>query len=247
MTDFKDHFSNHAHQYATARPGYPDKFIEHVASRAPGTGLAWDVATGNGQAAVELARHFDRVHATDASVDQLASARPGPGVSYAVESAEQCSLDDASADLVTVAQAAHWFDLERFYAQVRRVLVPGGALAIWCYGIHRVDPSVDEIVADFYTNTVGSFWPAERHYIEDGYASLPFPFRAQATPTFEMRIQWNLDNFVAYLRSWSASQRYLRHHQRDPLEPVIDSLRAAWGDETRLVIWPIYLKLATVG
>jgi SAM-dependent methyltransferase len=246
MTEFKDYFSNHACQYAAARPEYPEPLIDYVASQAPGNALAWDVATGNGQAAVGLARHFQRVHATDASPDQIASARPGAGVSYRTETAEHCSLDNASTDLVTVAQAAHWFDLDGFYAQVRRVLVPGGALAIWCYGIHRVAAEIDDIVAAYYSDTVGPFWPSERRHIDDGYASLPFPFQARATPTFEMRIQWDLDSFVAYLRSWSASQRYLRHHQRDPLEPLLDSLRSAWGGDTRSVIWPIHLKLAIV-
>lgn len=246
MNPFKDHFSDHALQYAAARPHYPDALIDHVSSQATAHDLAWDVATGNGQAAIGLARHFAEVHASDASIDQIRAAEPCPGVCFACEPAEHCSLPDHSVDLITVAQAAHWFDHDRFYAEVRRVARPGALLAIWCYGVHRVSTHIDPAVHHFYSEVVGPYWPPERRYIDDRYNTLPFPFEQRPSPGFEMRVEWSLGQFLDYLRSWSASQRFIKERGFDPLKPLTEHLTVAWGADLRPVCWPIHLKLATI-
>lgn len=241
---FKDHFSGHAGDYARHRPRYPAALFDWLAEQVPGHELAWDAGTGNGQAALALAAHFRRVHATDASALQLAHAAAHPRVRYAVEAAERCSLADASADLVTVGQALHWFELEAFYAEVRRVLRPGGLIAAWTYLLTRVDEQVDGVVAHLYRDVVGACWPPERAHVEAAYRDLAFPFREIDGPRLELRVDWRLPEFVAYLRTWSAVARYRERYGEDPLAQVAGALASAWGapGERRQVVWPLALR-----
>ena len=236
---FKDHFSGHADQYATARPTYPEELFSWIASSAPATQKVWDVGCGNGQASVALAAHFDSVLATDASDEQIAKALPSQNVEYRAAPAEKCPLPDASCDAVTVAQAAHWFDLEAFYREAKRVLKPGGLLAIWCYGIHTVDRETDAVVGTLYRETLGTDWPPERAYIEAGYSDLPFPFAQLAVPRFHLKVKWTADQLADYLSSWSATQRYIRRTGDDPVVAVRQWLRDEWVGARRCVQWPI--------
>lgn len=243
---FKDHFSAGSPDYARFRPRYPAALFDWLASRSPAAALAWDVATGSGQAAVELASRFDRVVATDASAAQLASAERRPNVEYRREPAERSSLGAGSVDLVTVAQALHWFDHERFFAEASRVLRPGGLLAVWCYEVFETAPAVDAIVSRFYHDVIGAWWPPERRWIETGYADLVMPFPRVEAPAFALTARWDLDALVGYLGTWSAVQRYRADRGSDPLPAVRASLAEAWGDpaEERLVAWPLKLQAA---
>src|SRR5690606_3577969 len=183
-TRFKDHFSTHAAIYREARPEYPPALFDFLRAQAPGAELAWDAGCGNGQASVALADHFAQVVATDPSAEQLAHAQPRPNIDYRVEPAERSSLAAASTDLVCVAQALHWFDLERFHAEVRRVSKPGGIVAFWTYADCRVSPAVDACKDRLYLDLTAPYWPAERALVENGYADLAFPFEPIATPDF---------------------------------------------------------------
>lgn len=240
---FKDHFSCHAGEYAKYRPDYPEELFAHLASLAPAREQAWDAGTGSGQAA-GLAAHFARVFATDASAEQIKRAEPHVRVTYAVEPAERTSLIDNSVDLVTVAQALHWFDLDRFYAEVRRVLKPRGVLAAWCYGLTRISADVDPLIDEFYSGTVGEFWPPERRFIDKRYATLTFPFQELPATPFAMTASWNLDEFVGYLGTWSAVQRYRKEWGSDPLPQLRARLLERWGDAgtKREIAWPVYLR-----
>lgn len=242
--EFQDHFSGHAVDYARFRPCYPAALFAWLAQVAPGHDLAWDCATGNGQAAVALAAHFAQVVATDASAQQIAQAEVHPRVRYAVAPADASDLTDGSADLVTVAQALHWFDLERFYTEVGRVLRPGGVLAVWSYGLFECLPAVDAQVCHLYGEIVGSYWPMERQLVEDGYRSLPFPFEELSAPGFSMTAEWSLAQVRGYLNTWSAVQRYRRDRGEDPLAAIDVPLRAAWGDApVRVIRWPLHLRV----
>jgi SAM-dependent methyltransferase len=245
-TGFEDHFSHASHAYAAYRPAYPDALFDWLAALAPSRRLAWDCATGSGQAAVALAQRFERVVASDASEAQLAAAPPAERVEYAVFPAEQAALGDASVDLVTVAQALHWFDLERFYAEVRRVLVPGGVLAVWAYELFRVTPAVDAVIEAWYRGPLGSFWPAGRRHIEAGYSTLPFPDESLDAPPFEMSATWTLDQVVGYLGTWSAVKRYRDARGEDAVAKIHEPLSRAWGDAAapRPVVWPLILRVA---
>jgi SAM-dependent methyltransferase len=247
---FKDHFSGHALTYREARPHYPEALFDWLAALAPARDLAWDAGCGNGQASVALASRFRRVFATDPSATQIASAEARANIDYRVEPAEHCSLASQSADLVTVAQALHWFDFVPFFAEAARVLKPGGMLAAWAYADCRVTPDVDAQKNRLYVDLTGPYWPPERAHIEAGYRTIPMPFGDDApfeeipAPAFIMRVEWNADQLLAYLRSWSATQRYTSTNGHDPVAIVEPKLRVAWGDPAtpREVRWDFHVR-----
>ena len=243
--EFKDHFSKQAADYAKFRPRYPTELFRWLASIAPANDLAWDCATGSGQAAVELVEVFLRVIATDASQKQIANADAHPRVEYRVAPAENSGLEAKSVDLITVAQALHWFDLEEFYAEARRVLKPQGVLAAWAYKLATVTPSVDEVVNHYYSEVVGGFWPAERVLVEK-FEELSFPLPEIETPAFQMVADWRVEQLLGYLRTWSATQRFMMAEKRDPLESVESELRSTWGSELRRAVWPLTVRVGRV-
>lgn len=243
---FQDHFSGHAADYASARPHYPPALFEWLAAQCADRALAWDAGCGNGQAAMALAGHFESVFASDPSAEQIAAAEQHPRIRYAVEPAERCSLPDRSANLVAVAQAMHWFDVPRFQAEARRVLVVGGVFSAWTYAQSRVTPAVDAVFDRLHDHLLNDYWPAGREHVIDGYRSLPFAFtRFADVPAFEMRCEWTLPDYFAYLRSWSASQRYLGETGNDAIALIAADMSAAWGDPMRArpVVWPLMLHI----
>ncbi|MEJ2359864.1 MAG: class I SAM-dependent methyltransferase [Gammaproteobacteria bacterium] len=244
-TEFKDHFSSQSQQYQRFRPLYPPALYQWLARQAPARELAWDCATGNGQAARALAEFFAEVIATDASASQIAQCAPSPRVIYKVARAEQAPFSDHSVDLVTVAQALHWFELTAFYAEAARVLKPDGVLAVWSYQMLSITPAVDAIVEHYYHEVVGPYWPPERRLVEQGYAPLPPPFREIDVPAFAMSSEWNLEELLGYLGTWSASVYYRKDQQHDPLSHIRDSLAQTWGDpsQRRRVQWPLRLRV----
>jgi SAM-dependent methyltransferase len=237
---FKDHFSKQAADYAKFRPSYPQQLFDFLGSIAPSRQLAWDCATGNGQAAVGLASAFDRVIATDASEKQIANAQSCKGVEYRVAPAENSGIGSETIDLIMVAQALHWFDLDRFYAETRRVLKPDGVVAASAYNLLHIQKAIDEVVNRYYDEVVGPFWPPERRLVEQ-FADLPFPFQEIDAPRFEMTADWNLDHLLGYLGTWSSTQRFIAARGSDPLEQIADDLRNVWGDpkQLRSVTWPL--------
>src|SRR6266496_145866 len=241
---FKDHFSAQAADYAKFRPGYPRELFDYLGSVAPSRQLAWDCGTGNGQAAVALASVFDRVIATDASERQITNAEPHERVEYRVAPAEDSGIESETLDLIVVAQALHWFDLDRFYAEAQRVLKVNGVLAASAYNLLHIEPAIDEIVNRYYYEVVGPFWPPERKLVER-FADLPFPFHEIDPPKFEMTAHWNLDHLVGYLRTWSSTQRFIAARCSDPLKEITDEIRSAWGDpqQVRTVLWPLIVRL----
>jgi len=241
-----DHFSGVASAYALRRPHYPEELFAFLAAEAAQHDLAWDCGAGSGQASVPLARHFRRVVATDASAAMLREAPHHSSVEYRTAPAHASGLDRETVDLVTVAQALHWLDLEPFYAEVERVLRPGGLLAVWTYGNQRLDvPAIDGVLHRFYHEVVGPFWPPERRHVEAGYRGLPFPFREIPTPAFQMQEQWTLAELLGYIGTWSASQRFRHARGYDPGLALGAELQRGWGEPgtTRRVLWPIAMRL----
>lgn len=239
---FKDHFSGHAQAYAQSRPGYPQALISYLADLCPRHRLAWDCATGNGQAAGQLAQYFDRVLASDGSAEQIAASAPMERVDYRVWQAEAPELEPGTVDLVSVAQALHWFDHARFFAACEQSLVSNGILAVWSYGLCQVSGPVDELVDRFYGVTLDSYWPPERRLVEQRYATIEFPFSRLDVPDFAMQLNWTAQQFLDYLRSWSATQRYLHDTGVDPVAEIADTVIQAWGDDLeKTVYWPLTL------
>lgn len=242
---FKDHFSGHASAYARYRPDYPTELFDYLATLAPQRDLALDLATGSGQAAAGLAKHFSLVVASDGSVSQLQSAEQHPNVAYIANFAEQPALRDGTVDLMVAAQAAHWFDHARFYPEVKRVLKRDGVLALWTYGLAYVEPQIDAIVRHFYSDIVGSHWPPERRWVESAYRDLPFPLQEISAPKFELHLQWDLDSLIGYLGTWSAVQRYKRATGQDPLPALRAEIAPCWGSpvQAKEVTWPLHLRV----
>lgn len=237
-----DHFSRVAGHYAAARPTYPSELFAWLASVCPRRQLAVDVGAGTGQATVALASHFSRVVGTDLSDKQVVNAQAAPNVEYLVSPAEHLPVAAASVDLLTVAQALHWFDLGRFWPEVKRVLAPTGVVAVWTYGLLSVEGAeVDAVVQDFYRNVVGPWWPPGREHVENGYADLSFPFTPIEAPLFDMEVQWDLPGFLNYVRSWSATGALIAKTGQDPLPQLERQLEPLWGS-ARKVSWPLGLR-----
>jgi len=246
---FKDHFSGHAAVYRDARPTYPPALFAWLAEQAPDRELAWDCGCGNGQATVALAEHFKRVIGSDPSAAQIANAAARANVEYRVEPAEHSSLADASASLATVAQALHWLDHARFFPEVKRVLKPGGVFVAWTYAdVSCGDAAIDAAKNRLYVDLTGPYWPPERVYVDTAYRTLPFPFAEITALAFPMIARWDVEHFLAYLRSWSATQRYIKAQGHDPVALVESDLRAAWGDPTRVrdVRWEFHVRAGRV-
>lgn len=238
-------FTQSGQQYARFRPAYPAELYTYLASAVDRHGLAWDCSTGSGQAAVGLAPHFEQIIATDSSAEQIAHASLHDKVTYRIMSAEAADIADASVDLVTVAQALHWFDLDRFYAEVTRVLKPGGAIAAWAYDRLHITPEIDNIIEKTMLEPIYSFWSHGNHLIFAQYRTIPFPFAELTAPAFAMEMRWSLTELLGYFSTWSAVRRSIADGAGDPVLRAKDDIGAAWGDaETRRSIrMPLHLRV----
>ena len=243
-----DHFTPVADQYAAFRPDYPDELYDWLADIAPRRECAWDCGAGSGQATLPLAKRFRHVYATDLSAAQLATAPSIANVEYRVAPAEASGLPDAAVDLITVAQALHWFDPVRFHAEVRRVARPGGLIAAWGYNRLRIGhPVIQKQLDDFYDGKIGPYWPAERIHVEQGYRDLPFPYTRLDTPEFSMRQQWTREHLLGYLRSWSAVARFKQAQGYDPVTAFAEEIEVHWPDHESLsIVWPMFLHIGKI-
>lgn len=242
---FADHFSAQAAGYRDFRPRYPDALFDHLAALAPSRRLAWDCATGNGQAAAGLVGRFEQVIATDASEAQLRHAEPHPRITYRHAHAEASGLEAMSVDLVTVAQALHWLDHAAFFAEVRRVLRPGGVIAVWGYDLIRVSPPIDAVIDDLYHRVLRDDWAPERRILDDHFRAVRFPFHELPPPTFAMEARWTRSHFLGYLRTWSATRRHVERTGHDPVLDVERAIAPYWRDpeEERMVRWELFMRV----
>ncbi len=246
--NFKDYFSTQSVDYRKFRPDYPQEMIAFIVSQCAEKNTAWDCATGNGQVATMLSPNFKRVIATDASSKQIEAAETKPNIEYSVATAENSRLPDNSIDLITVAQAAHWFNLPAFYAEAKRVAKPNAVLAVWGYANHSISVDIDNIVLKLYKDILQGYWPAERAIVEQGYKDIQLPFKPIEAPVFTMVKQINLHELTGYLSTWSATQLYMQQNHNNAISLIYDELLYTWGnaDETRTISWPVFLKIATI-
>ncbi len=241
---FKDHFSKKSSLYKEARPTYPKALFEYLALLTKAHDLAWDCATGNGQAAVMLANYYKKVVATDASEEQIKQAVSKCNIDYRVSLAENSGLLDKTADLITVAQAFHWFCFEDFFKETKRVLKQNGFLAIWCYELlTTASPNLNQLIGTFYQDIVGPYWPKERRHIENRYQDIQFPFEKLETPEFFIEPNWTLQELLNYFSSWSSTQYYQKDLNKDPIESWLKPRLLQHGslDEKFKITIPIYL------
>jgi SAM-dependent methyltransferase len=244
-TSFSDHFSTIAKRYAAYRPRYPQALADALAALTPGHDLAWDAGCGNGQLSVQLAECFTRVIATEPSQAQLDEAPAHPRVEYRRAKAEDAVLDNASADLAVAAQAAHWFDWPRYVAEVARVTKPGGLVALVSYGILHVAGDADALVARYYHDDVGPFWPPGREHVENGYRDLAWPWPAVDAPSISMSAEWAREELYGYVATWSATVKRIETLGPGAYHQLGEQLARVWPDgERRTVTWPLAIRLA---
>jgi ubiquinone/menaquinone biosynthesis C-methylase UbiE len=239
----KDYFSSQSKSYAAFRPTYPEELYQFIFKHVKTMGVAWDCATGNGQVAHYLAKHFNVVYATDISAQQLEHAIKKDNIHYSVGRAEKTAFHDQQFDLITVAQALHWFDLDAFYEEVRRICKPGGVLAAWGYAMLTIDPVIDRLITEFYNGTVGPYWDKARRLVEDEYRSISFPFQIIEAPSFAIKAEWTLAQLAGYLSSWSATQRFIKDKGYDPVEPFTIQIQKHWSPGKKMVSFPLFIRM----
>ena len=243
----KDNFSTQSDKYAQFRPDYPDGLYDYLLSLVPARKAAWDCGTGNGQVAQKLAVFFDKVVATDISQQQIDNAVVHPKIEYSIQAAEKTSFPDKSFDLITVAQAIHWFDFDAFYREVNRTMKSKGVLAVIGYNLPEVSPAVDGVIAGFYRDVVGPFWDKERKYIDEHYRTIPFPYQEIRPPAFDNTLEWSFEHLIGYINTWSAVKHYEKSKGHNPVGLVYDDLRSSWGeDRIKRVRFPILLRVARI-
>jgi len=239
----KDNFSDRAALYAKYRPGYPPELFDFVLGHIKEKNCAWDCATGNGQTAKELANYFQRVEATDISQKQLDNATAAVNISYSLQPAEKTNFGTSSFDLVTVSQALHWLQFDKFYTEVKRVLKPGAWIAAWMYGLLRISPEIDQLIDHYHFITLEKYWDAERKYVDDNYSGIPFPFEEIACPLFQIDYEWTIEELEGYLGTWSALQKFIAANQENPVAALMNKIKPHWTNQRMRVSFPLHLRM----
>jgi ubiquinone/menaquinone biosynthesis C-methylase UbiE len=223
--------------------------FEFLGSIAPRHRLAWDCGAGTGQATVDLADFFDQVIGTDVSAEQIARAPKHPKITWLVSPAESTPLASDSVDLITVAQALHWFDHARFNEEVVRVASPGAVISAWTYAAPRMDGAVGEVLRRSMFETLGAYWPPERRHVYDEYRSIPFPFERIPAPSLSLVEEWSQAQLAGYMRTWSATTQYRATHEDDPIVAVERELGELWDDgaHPKPITWALVVIAGRVG
>jgi len=244
MHQYVNHFGVKSSEYLQFRPDYPDSLYKFLTGLVDKRDLAWDCGTGNGQAAAQLAQYFKNVVGSDINQAQLNVAVKKDNIQYECWPAEKTGLKDGSVDLITIAQALHWFNFDKFYDEVRRVAKYKGIIAAWCYSLGSVDTEIDVLIRKLYSDILGdAYWPKERRYIDEEYLTIPFPFKEIETPDFHIEKKINFMQLMGYLNTWSAVKQYQQVNQGNPINLIFSDLQLAWGDPdtARIMNWPVRL------
>ncbi|MEZ4903978.1 MAG: class I SAM-dependent methyltransferase [Spirosomataceae bacterium] len=243
----KDNFSIQSDKYAKYRPTYPSALFEFLNTKVQDKLNAWDCGTGNGQVAYELAKTFENVFATDISQQQIDTALLANNILYSVQPAEQTNFDDGLFDLIVVAQAIHWFDFGKFYAEVRRTAKADALLCVVGYGRLEISKQIDDIITDFYDHVIGKYWDKERKYIDEHYQTIPFPFDEIQTPNFVITKQWTLAHLIGYLNTWSATKHFIKQNGYNPIEELQKDIEQLWGNQqSKQVQFPLLLRVGRI-
>ncbi|MEO7263498.1 MAG: class I SAM-dependent methyltransferase [Ferruginibacter sp.] len=243
----KDNFSARSEKYAKYRPSYPQELFDYILGFVPVRKHAWDCGTGNGQTAAVLADYFISVFATDISSQQINNAVKKRNITYAIEPAENSSLEAGAVNLVCISQALHWFHLDDFYKEVRRVAAPGAVIAAWTYNLLKIDNFTDAYIYEFYEHTLKDYWDGERSYVDEGYKNIPFPFESIPSPAFCIKLKWTVEELEGFLDTWSAVQKFITENNYNPVPHLMDKIKKRWpANENRMITFTVQLKLAYI-
>lgn len=248
MKEIQDNFSKQSSFYKKYRPNYPIELINDILHITCEMDSCWDCGTGNGQVAVELSHHFENVFATDVSENQIANAVKKENITYGVERSEDTSFIDNQFDLITVAQALHWFDFKSFNKEINRVCKNGAIVAVWGYGLLRIEESIDLLLDSFYTDIIGPYWNKERKYVDDEYASIPLDFKEiNLKKDYLIKTYWTIGDLEGYLNSWSSVQNYITKNKQSPVDQIIESISVYWDNQTTKEInFPIFTRIGRI-
>ena len=243
----KDNFSVQSDAYAKFRPSYPIAFFDYLNSLLDTKEKAWDCGTGNGQVAIQLAKTFQQVCATDISQAQLDNAFQADNIHYSIQPSEKTNFKNDCFDLIIVAQAIHWFDFDKFYEEVKRTAKKDALFCVIGYDRIQISEPIDTIITNFYTRIIGPYWDSERKYIDEAYQTIPFPFEEMPTPEFENNYQWSLDHVIGYLNTWSAVKHFTKQNGFNPVENLQAELQKVWNeDEIKEVRFPLLLRIGKI-
>ena len=243
----KDNFSRQSGGYKTYRPVYPSALFQFIFRQLAANKLAWDAGTGNGQTASVLAGYFDEVIATDISASQLQLAPALPNVRYRNEPADNTSIEAATINLVTVSQALHWFPIDKFYAEVRRVAAPGAIIAVWTYSLLKIRPAIDALISNFHFKLLADHWDPERKHVDNGYTDIAFPFAAIPAPKFQIETDWTLQELEGYINTWSGVQKFISTEGYNPVDKLIENIQLYWPPRDKMHIeFPLHVKIGRV-
>lgn len=248
MKEIQDNFSKQSSFYKKYRPNYPIELINDILHITSEKDSCWDCGTGNGQVAVELSHHFENVFATDISENQIANAVKKENITYGVERSEDTSFIDNQFDLITVAQALHWFDFKAFNKEINRVAKDDAIVAIWGYGLLRIEKSIDSLLDSFYTDIIGPYWNKERKYVDDEYASIPLDFKEiNLKRNYQIKTHWTIGDLEGYLNSWSSVQNYISQNQENPVNGIVEDLKKYWNKgTTKEITFPIFTRIGRI-
>jgi ubiquinone/menaquinone biosynthesis C-methylase UbiE len=243
----KDNFSRQADLYSKYRPTYPQELYDFILSHVSQRQIVWDCGTGNGQAARELAKYFEKVFATDISGKQIDNAYQAANIFYSIQPAEKTNFSDNTFDLITVSQALHWFQFDQFYNEVKRVAKPDAWIAVWMYGLLSISPEIDELVTvQFYKNLLGTYWDYERKFVDDNYTTIPFPFREVKTPRFSIHFEWMIDELQGYINTWSALQKFITANHFNPVDDLMKKVKSVTNNQTVKIVFPVHLRMGQI-
>jgi SAM-dependent methyltransferase len=235
-----NYFSKQSDQYAEHRPRYPKGIFQYLVGLCGEREHAWDCGCGNGQASLQLSKYFSNVIATDVSESQIENALSMPNVTFRCEPSESTSITGGSVNLVVVAQALHWFDFEQFFEEVHRVCKPNGLFSAVTYNLCRVNDAVDQVIDDLYWDTLQGYWPDRRKYVDSAYSDIDFPFEMLPVKVFDMRLDWPVQQFIAYLKTWSGVKAYEEKNRVNPIDEIEHQIIDAWSaDNVISVNWPV--------
>lgn len=212
--------ASHARIYSKFRPTYPKALLDILTGYLVRSGsdqdTVVDIGCGSGQSTFYLQDSFKHCIGVDISKAQVQEAQKKceemhcKNVEFRVGNGMDLPMETASANAVTIAQAWHWMaNLEKFYSECKRILKPHGCLAVYGYGnVHLKNELCNQLVRDFYKNTLTGCWHKERCHIDNEYAEVDLPFSNVERHDIEMPKTYTVEDFIGYVSTWSGYEKY---------------------------------------